>query len=75
MKRAALGLLVVLTLVVLGVRLRFGGGARLEDRTTAPELPASAVELVANLDYPPGNIAVAPDGRGFFTYHPDGNPP
>jgi sugar lactone lactonase YvrE len=74
-KRAALGLLVVLTLVVLGVRLRFGGGGRLEDRTTAPELPASAVELVANLDYPPGNIAVAPDGRVFFTYHPDGNPP
>jgi sugar lactone lactonase YvrE len=74
-KRALLGLVVVLGLVALGVRLRFGGGARLEDRTTAPELPASAVELVADLEYPPGNIAVAPDGRVFFTYHPDGGPP
>jgi sugar lactone lactonase YvrE len=74
-KRALLGLVVVLGLLALGVRLRFGGGARLEDRTTAPELPPSAVELVADLDYPPGNIAVAPDGRVFFTYHPDGRPP
>jgi sugar lactone lactonase YvrE len=74
-KRAALGLVVVLTIVLLGVRLRYGGGARLEDRTTAPELPASAIELVTNLDYPPGNIAVAPDGHVFFTYHPDGDPP
>jgi len=74
-KRALLGFAVVLGLLALGVRLRFGGGARLEDRTSAPELPASAVELVANLDYPPGNIAVAPDGQVFFTYHPDGDPP
>ena len=28
-----------------------------------------------NLDYPPGNVAVSPDGRLFFTLHPDGDPP
>jgi sugar lactone lactonase YvrE len=74
-RRALLGLVLLLAVVALAVRLRFGGGARLEDRTTTPELPASAVELVADLEYPPGNIAVASDGRVFFTYHPDGSPP
>ena len=57
------------------LRLVFGGGRRLEDRTTAPALPASAIEVVANLDYPPGNIAVSKTGRVFFTLHPDGGPP
>ena len=48
---------------------------RLEDRTTAPALPAAALEVVADLDYPPGNIAVSPTGRVFFTLHPSGDPP
>jgi sugar lactone lactonase YvrE len=52
-----------------------GGRARLEDRTTAPAVPASAVEKVVDLPYPPGNIAVSASGRVFFTLHPDGNPP
>src|SRR6266702_4266391 len=51
------------------------GGVRLEDRTTAPALPASALEVVAALDYPPGTIAVSPTGRVFFTLHPNGDPP
>src|SRR5207247_9010675 len=51
------------------------GGVRLEDRTTAPALPASVLEVVADLDYPPGNIAVSKTGRVFFTFHPDANPP
>src|SRR5206468_3526420 len=51
------------------------GGVRLEDRTTAPALPASVLEVVADLDYPPGNIAVSPTGRVFFTLHPSGDPP
>src|SRR5207247_6445224 len=66
---------VLLIVLVVGLRVRFGGGQRLEDRTTAPMLPASALEVVANLDYPPGNIAVSKTGRVFFTFHPDGNPP
>src|SRR5437762_3952274 len=51
------------------------GGVRLEDRTTAPALPVSALEVVAALDYPPGNIAVSSTGRVFFTLHPNGDPP
>lgn len=61
--------------VFLGLRAKYGGGVRLEDRTTAPVLPASALEQVAQLDYPPGNIAVSRAGRVFFTLHPDGHPP
>jgi sugar lactone lactonase YvrE len=52
-----------------------GGGMRLDDRTTAPRLKSSVLEKVADLPYPPGNIAVSRDGRVFFTYHPDGQPP
>jgi sugar lactone lactonase YvrE len=67
---------VALVLVLCCVLWAFlGGGARLEDRTTDPMLRGEALEKVADLPYPPGNIAVAPDGRVFFTYHPDANPP
>jgi len=68
---------VVLLLVaaVLGIKLTLGRGQRLEDRTTQPTLPGTALEVVANLGYPPGNIAVSPTGRVFFTLHPDGHPP
>jgi sugar lactone lactonase YvrE len=48
---------------------------QLEDRTTAPALPTSALERVVDLDYPPGNIAVSASGRVFFTLHPNGAPP
>ena len=73
--RVLVGLVVVLVLLLLAVRVFFGGGARLEDRTTNPTIPASAIEQVAALDYPPGNIAVSETGRVFLTLHPDGKPP
>ena len=47
----------------------------LEDRTSAPALPASALEVVAELDHPPGNVAVSRTGRVFLTLHPNGEPP
>jgi len=65
----------VLLVGLLAMRVLMGGGERLDDRTTAPELPGSVLELVADLDYPPGNIAVSETGRVFFTLHPDGGPP
>ena len=73
--RLLVGLVVVVALLLLVVRVFFGGGARLEDRTTDPAIPASAIEQVAALDYPPGNIAVSATGRVFLTLHPDGKPP
>ena len=64
----------VVAALVLGLAA-CGGQARLEDRTTAPEVASSAIEKVVDLDYPPGNIAVSATGRVFFTLHPDGAPP
>ena len=62
-------------LLLLVVRVFFGGGARLERSDDGSAIPASAVEQVAALDYPPGNIAVSARGRVFLTLHPDGKPP
>ncbi len=39
-----------------------------------PLVPDSAVEVVVELDTPPGNVTVAPDGRVFFTFHPAAKP-
>ena len=67
--------LVVGVVAFFALRATLGGGRRLDDRTAAPRLPGSALEKVADLDYPPGNIAVSPEGRVFFSFHPDGRPP
>ena len=37
-------------------------------------MPASVLEKVADLDLPPGNIAVSEEGRIFFTFHPEAKP-
>jgi sugar lactone lactonase YvrE len=64
----------LLILVVL-VRVRYGGGRPgFPDRTSTPLLPADALEVVAALDHPPGNIAVSAGGRVFVTLHPEGGP-
>jgi len=57
--------------LVLVLWIRYGGGGRFPDRTTAPLLPGSALEVVADLPEPPGNVAVSEDGRVFFTFHPE----
>ncbi len=48
--------------------------ARYPDLNTEPILPESALETVVQLPEPPGNIAVTPEGRIFFTAHPEGRP-
>jgi sugar lactone lactonase YvrE len=73
--RVLVGVVVAVVVLLLVVRVFFGGGARLEDRTTDPAIAASAVEEVAALGYPPGNVAVSKTGRVFLTLHPDGKPP
>ena len=75
MRALLLGLVALVVLGLLSIRLGYGGGARLEDRTGPPSVPSTAIEHVADLDHPPGNIAVTPDGRVFFTFHPDGGSP
>jgi len=77
-RRARYALVLVLALVALalaGVRARYGGGAEFPDRSGSPALGADALELVANLPHPPGNITVSSGGRVFATFHPEGTPP
>jgi sugar lactone lactonase YvrE len=69
----ALTLILLIGLVGL-IKLRYGGGADFPDRSTPAVLPPSALEVVAELPTPPGNIAVAADGRVFISLHPEAHP-
>lgn len=68
-------LLALLALAYAGLRARYGGGGDFPDRSGAPALGADALEVVANLDFPPGNVAVSASGRVFATFHPEADPP
>lgn len=52
-----------------------GTGNQQEYTTMKPLLPDSALEIVAELPVPAGNLAVSPLGRVFFTFHPVSWPP
>ena len=65
---------IVIGVVVYALRYALGGGEALEDRTTDPVLSESALEVVADLPLPPGNVAVSKTGRVFFTFHPEASP-
>jgi len=74
--RVLFALVVVsVALVFACVRARYGGGGDFPDRSGAPVLGADALEVVANLDHPPGNVSVSASGRVFATFHPEANPP
>ncbi len=74
--RVFFGLVLLLAVLAGVVRFIYGGGTTgFPDRTDAPLFPAGALETVAETEFPPGNIAVAADGRVFFTLHPEGRPP
>ena len=75
MRRFVSIFLLIVVFLAFATWFFFGATGRLEDRTTDPAFPASVLEVVADLDYPPGNVAVAADGRVFFTLHPEGAPP
>lgn len=67
-------ILVVILFVtlVLIIRVRHGGGEYFPDRSGTPTMAGTALEVVADLEKPPGNIAVSDSGRIFFTFHPEG---
>ena len=68
--------LVLPALLIAGfLQIRYGGGGEFPDRSGTALWPESRLEVVANLEYPPGNIAAAADGRLFFTLHPEARPP
>ena len=53
----------------------YGGGEPFPDLSQAPTMNSDALDVVANLEYPPGNISVSNEGRVFFTFHPEAKPP
>jgi sugar lactone lactonase YvrE len=75
LRRIMLLLLASGVAAVAAIYALYGGGDTFPDRTAEPLLGPDALELVADLDHPPGNIAVAEDGRVFFTFHPEGGAP
>lgn len=63
----------LLVLVVI-IRLRYGGGRGYPDLTTTPLVGESQLEQVVSFPEPIGNVAVSSDGRLFFTVHPEARP-
>jgi len=68
------GLLVIVLLLAIFLRIRYGGGSFYPDLSTDPLLPKSALEEVFAFEEPLGNLAVSPDNRIFFTVHPESRP-
>lgn len=56
------------------LRVRYGGGQPYMDISTPPILDASGLEQVLTYPEPIGNVAVSPEGRIFFTVHPESRP-
>lgn len=58
----------VLVVLIL-VKSTMGSGKPYPDIGTDPLFPGDALEIVAELPLPPGNVAVSRTGRVFFNYH------
>jgi len=61
-------------LAVLLMWVRYGGGEHYDDLSTEPLLGEDSLEEVLSYAEPIGNVAVGPDGRIFFTVHPESRP-
>lgn len=72
--RVALFVVLAVALILIGLRVRYGGGASYPDVTGAPLLPDSALEVVVTSPEPIGNLAVSATGRVFYTLHPESRP-
>ena len=73
--RMLLVMAAILIVLAAALHLRYGGGENFPDRLPGPpRLDASVLEVVADLQTPPGNIAVSANGRVFATLHPEARP-
>ena len=74
--RISMGIVFIAVLLLAVMRIRYGGGGTdFPDLNSIAQMPASSLESVADLEYPPGNVAVSASGRIFFTFHPEAAPP
>ena len=67
---ALIGVVLLMMVLLLGIRLLFGGGEVYMDVSTDPLISSSDLDVLVELDYPPGNVTSSPDGRLFFNIHP-----
>lgn len=67
---AGLALAAGLGLLLVGVKLHYGGGGPYPDLSTTPLVQAAALQTLVELPYPPGNVTSSGDGRIFFNTHP-----
>lgn len=81
MKTLKLLLLWVPTLLLIAlmgflafIKFEYGRGAPYPDLGAASQQAAQAPEPFLSLEYPPGNLAVAPNGHLYFNYHPFARP-
>jgi len=74
MKKILLFLLILVVVLAIAARIRYGGGESYADLTTTPLIGDDALEQVLEYPEPIGNVAVSKSGRLFFTVHPESRP-
>ncbi|MEO0574218.1 MAG: L-dopachrome tautomerase-related protein [Pseudomonadota bacterium] len=74
MTRVLLGFAAVFAVLLLAIRLIYGGGVSYIDVNTAPLLQPDQLDIAFSSELPIGNVASAADGTLFFTIHPDAKP-
>ncbi len=70
LKRVGLGLAAFVVALLVVVKVRYGGGDFTPNVSGTPLVTGSALEVLVELDLPPGNVTSASDGRIFFNTHP-----
>ena len=66
--------LILVSALLITIKFIYGGGEAFPDRSASPTFNAQHLEVVAELPMPPGNLALTPKGRLFFTFHPEAKP-
>lgn len=74
MKRIIAFVLAAAAILAAVAWVRYGGGDPYADLSTPPIVPEEALEVVLEYPEPVGNVAAGPDGRLFFTVHPESRP-
>lgn len=70
LRRTLLLFIAAFALVLIFIKLRYGGGAIYPDVNTPPLVAQAAVQTLIELELPPGNVTSSRDGRIFFNTHP-----
>lgn len=74
MTRVLLGFAGLFAVLLLVIRLLYGGGKHYPDLTTRALFPQQSLQKVLDYDEPIGNVAVAGNGDIYFTVHPQSAP-